>query len=468
MINILVYTTGGFCDVMACSALATNNDLGVISNISFLLNSVDKNERYEKQARKNLTKLLQCEELNLYNIYNYCDDQDINNIDGDKLKFDLPKIDKIYIFAESSGLRYDVFRALYPHSEIIVYEEGMLGYCADIFHNSELGGLAGVSKYYSTNYFSKLLPQSIRQVEFDIIPYDKELIQDFFSRVEVECDKETEEDFGNGVLFISAPLWRMGPLSHEEVLYAHLAAITDILSSGTKVLFKDHPRPDAKLFNRIRLCLEPELRALFIDVSNYAMLAEGIIDKYRPLAVVGFGSTALFNSYHFYNVPSFRVSTELVAYSLNSKRQHLLNCTLKCEYIPELNVLLEILSESFNDVKLEVTTAFQGFINSKPNSLDNELVNKVYNALFIENINVANEIPTIKDVLYKGDVKGKNSTFISYLYLKPTLRKLKVILESRTGLKIVEDRKLALLRLRLSNSEKTISKLLAYIEEIEK
>ncbi|WP_333913718.1 polysialyltransferase family glycosyltransferase [Vibrio coralliirubri] len=463
--NTIIYSSGGFCDVMACAALSSNNRATDNQRIIFMLNTVDNNADFERKTIKNIKKLLKDTEVTIDNIYNYCDDENIKTLDSDKLQAKYDNVSSVYLYAESSGLRIDCFFRAFEGSEFIVYEEGMLGYCADIYHNSELGGLSLISKYYTTNYFGKLLPQSLRQTSFKIKKYDEKIVRDYFTLIDPIALRYETSNYHQSVMMISAPLWRMGPLSYIDVLYAHVTAVNKILASGVVVYFKDHPRPEAKLFSQIHRLLEDDFKERFIDVSDVAMLAESIVEHIKPDAVVGFGSTVLFNAPHFYNVPSFRFSTELVAYSLGAKRQHLLNCVLKCQYIPHLDSLINVLNSNHDDKRSEIKIVFNSYLDNVDNSLENSFIDSVYNSLFIENIKVNNEIDIIRNVLNDGEVGTAKKDHLRMLLSNPILRYIKKTTESLLKIKICRQESYLALKEKNQNDANTIDFLLGIINK---
>ncbi|CAK1931709.1 polysialyltransferase family glycosyltransferase [Vibrio crassostreae] len=463
--NTIIYSSGGFCDVMACAALSSSKQSTDNQHIIFMLNTVDNNADFEKKAINNIKKLLKNAQVTIDNVYNYCDDGDIKTLDPEKLQAKYENVRSVYLYAESSGLRIDCFFRAFENSEFVVYEEGMLGYCADIFHNSELGGLSLISSYYTTNYFGKLLPQSLRQVSFKLKKYDEKVIRDYFTLIDPIAEKDTMSFSQQSVMMISAPLWRMGPLSYIDVLYAHVKAVKQILASGVVVYFKDHPRPEAKLFPQISRLLEDDYKERFVDVSEVAMLAESIVDYIKPDAVVGFGSTVLFNAPHFYNVPSFRFSTELVAYSLGAKRQHLLNCVLKCQYIPHLDSLVNVLNSSHDDKRSEIKREFDSYLEEVDSSLENPFIDSVYNSLFIENIKVENNIDIILDILNEGKIESLKKDRLKKIISNPFLVNVKMFIESLLKIKICRQESYVALKEKCKNDANTIDFLLDIINK---
>ncbi|OLQ76083.1 hypothetical protein BIT28_18880 [Photobacterium proteolyticum] len=463
--NIIIYTTGGFCDVMACSALFTNGDLTDDCNLIFVVNSVDRNVSFLEKTKANIKRLTDNDNVKIENVYDYCHDDDIKTLDSDLIKSSFKDVSKVYLYAESSGLRIDAFFRAFKDAEYIVYEEGMLGYCADIFHNSELGGLKLISKYYSTRYFDKLSPQSLRQVPFNVCSYDRQAIKLAFSKIDDVSPGSINQQDNISVMVVSAPLWRMGPLSYSDVLVEHLNVITSLLSTGATVYFKDHPRPEAKLYSQIRSLLDDNDRENFIDVSDVAMLAETIVDVLSPDAVVGFGSTVLFNSPHFYGVPAFRTSTEFVAYSLGARRQHVLNCALKCQYLPHIDELLEVLHTDCDNKKDMVKHTFDQFIEQTEESLDNQAINNVYEGMFVKNIPVSNDLKLIRNILYKGELPTAKASFLSQLYRTGYLRKLKIQLENIFQVKIMKQDTFKDIKKKLDSNDKTIEHLINVISK---
>jgi hypothetical protein len=171
----------------------------------------------------------------------------------------------------------------------------------------------------------------------------------------------------------------------DATINAHLELVRFLINQGMTVHFKDHPRPNYKLYNSLRDRLDLDQLEYFVDVSHIASSAEMVIELTEPSIVVGFGSTTLFNAYDLYDIPGFCFKTELVAASLNYAPQHVVNVALKVRYIPNVKQLKLIPSDvtSPDLYRAEAKKLFEEHLAKRSNSLEDTIVQRTAERMLI-------------------------------------------------------------------------------------
>lgn len=374
----LLYSTGGFCSAAGVTALQTLAEDNESYEDHMMLFSVDGNPRFRKDSEEQAMKLHGFESLE--HLDDFILDWRINTVDVDALRqrySDTP-IEEIFVFAESSGIRFDALKSVFKGAKIVVYEEGMLGYCAGLFQNSHTGGLSSIDSFVSTNYFNLLEPQSLKGQKISLKKFDCSQLLENLRFLDTECSK-IEPATEPSAFVCAAPLWRFGNVTFEEARDEHVKLIEILLASGLLVYFKDHPRPQMKLLPTIREQLDDADNLKIVDVSELSSVAEVAIEHLKPSIVVGFGSTALFNSYEFFGIPSFYYRTELVPASLNYTPQHVINAALKMRYIPNLKTIqnLDAAQETLESYNELTTKIFERNLTYRKPSLQDPIVQRV-------------------------------------------------------------------------------------------
>ncbi|MES0809979.1 FkbM family methyltransferase [Roseibium sp. SCPC15] len=382
----LLYSTGGICTAIGVSALETISENNVEYNDHLLLFSVDGNPKFQTRSEEQARALHNFDQV--HHLEKFILDERLNTIDtkGLAANFSNTKIDEILVFAESSGTRFDALKKVFKGARITVYEEGMLGYCGKMFHNSKSGGLATSSRFISTNYFDKLFPQALKDLDVPVQKMHPDILRDKLNKSSQFNEALLSPSPKPTALLCTAPLWRFNRITIEQTTKAHVELANMLLEAGLTVYFKDHPRPTFKLFDSIRVQATEDYAQNLIDVTNYSSIAESIVDKLKPSITVGFGSTTLFNSYELYGVPSFRYKTELIPASLGYVEQHVVNAALKLRYIPSIKKISQVNAreethDSYQSLAKEI---FKQNLNQRQTSYEDEIIQRVAKRLSVQ------------------------------------------------------------------------------------
>lgn len=479
----LLYSTGGFCTAVGVSALETLEDENCHYEDHLLLFSVDANPQYREASERQAGKLHDFKSIR--HLDQFILDPRLNTIDEAQFSSAYSGVDfgEVVVFAESSGIRFDTFVKAFRDAKIIVYEEGMLGYCGRLFHNSKTGGVSTIDRFLSTNYFNKLQPQAFKDKDTLI----KKLNIDILREKLHNSAEITAENVGNRseatALLCTAPLWRFGNISIEDTLEAHFNLVDMLLNSGLTVYFKDHPRPTFRLFRSIFAKMDADKRERLIDVSGISDTAEVLVDILSPTITVGFGSTVLFNSYEIYGVPSFRYKTELVPASLGYAPQHVVNAALKIRYIPDVAKILQVNAEeethdSYAAIAMGI---FEGNLKKRTNSFDDPIIQRVATRLgvggwprpksptqvldyiYLNDDDVARRLRSVRKVLMQVDRK---TTIVGMIYNSAlsAAGKFVDIIGDATGLRVVRAKRINKLKRDAADLEEKYQTCLADFE----
>ena len=291
----LLHTSGGFCTVVGVSVLDTLAVDDVEYEDYLVIFSRTRNPIFFSESERQAKKIHLFKRI--FFLRDFFVDKENSKIDIELLASEIEvEINELFIYSDLNSLCLDAYRTVFRDAVITAYEEGMLGYCYDLFKESRTGGIHAISKIATTNYFRKVYPQILKQVELKVVRIEEETLR---QNIQKYIDRSKFPTFQNknnaSVLVLSSPLWIKGKVSFEKVVSEHRSLVQILLEKGLIVYFKDHPRYLNQIYTKIYLTL-PNTEN-FINVSEICEFAEATIKQLNPSFVVGFGSTALFFSY---------------------------------------------------------------------------------------------------------------------------------------------------------------------------
>ena len=246
----LLHTSGGFCTVVGVSVLDTVAVDGVEYEDYLVIFSSTRNPIFFSESER------QAKKIHLFKRIFYFQeifiDKKNSKIDNDVLASEIGvEINELYIYSNMNSECLDAYRTVFRDAVITAYEEGMMGYCYDLFKESRTGGIHAISKLATTNFFKKIYPQILNQVELNVVRIEEETLRQIIHKYTDRSKFPTIQNKNNAsVLVLSSPFWVNGKASIEMVVSEHRSLVQVLLEKGLIVYFKDHPRDLSKIYTK--------------------------------------------------------------------------------------------------------------------------------------------------------------------------------------------------------------------------
>ena len=370
----LLHTSGGFCIVVGVSVLDTLAVDDVDYEDYLVISSNTRNPIFFSESEK------QAKKIHLFKRIFIFQDKKNSKIDTEVLASEIEvEINELYIHSTLKSEFLDAYRTVFRDAVITAYEEGILGYCYDLFKDSRTGGIHAISKIATTNFYRKVYPQVLKQVELDVVRIEEETLR---QNIQKYTDSSKFPTFQNknkaSVLVLSSPLWVITKNTFEKVVSEHRSLVQILLEKGLIVYFKDHPRRLNKIYTKIYLTLSNTEN--FIDVSDFCEFAEATIKQLNPSFVVGIGSSALFFSYSLYKIPAFIYWSKFSLVTFNHMPQDIVNAAIFLRYLPQVKSILsqDIKNLTANEVRAKATGIVEEQLSNRGSSLDDPVVQGAY------------------------------------------------------------------------------------------
>ena len=374
----LLHTSGGFCTVVGVSVLDTLAVDDVEYEDYLVIFSDVRNPIFFSESGRQAKKIHLFKRIFFFQ--EIFVDKKNSKIDTDVLASEIEvEINELFIYSNMNSECLDAYRTVFRDAVINTYEEGMMGYCYDLFKESRTGGIHAISKIVTTNFFRKIYPQILKQVELNVVRIEEETLRQNIQKYTDRSKFPTFQNKNNAsVLVLSSPFWMQGKVSFEKVVSEHRSLVHNLLEKGLIVYFKDHPRDLKKIYTKIYLTL-PNTEN-FIDVSEFCEFAEATIKQLNPSFVVGIGSTALFFSYSLYKIPAFVYWSKFSLAVYSHEPQDLVAAAIFLRYLPQVKSILsqDIKKLTANEVRAKATEIAENQLSIRGSSLDDPIVQRTY------------------------------------------------------------------------------------------
>jgi hypothetical protein len=303
MINRLILSNGPFTSIIALSIFFTSykkNDktfiLGYFKNIS----------KDKQNINQNIYETNDVKIDSIYNIFDYYTSLKI--ISKKSLRLDLPdKLDEIYIPINTKSYYWYKIFANISKAKIIFYEEGMFSYIKPIF-STKLRSVMSKSKNYYVFYndnLKTLLLQNCPNVLFEQIEKNnlKLIIENYGKSLNIDTSYLQKYPNSNTKYALIVPQYyfQNKKNKYQALISDYTTIINSLIDNGYKILLKDHPKGNKKLYNLIQ-CPNKEENIIELN-ANYPI--EVFYSQLNVNLVFSVYSTSLFTLDYLYNAKVF-------------------------------------------------------------------------------------------------------------------------------------------------------------------
>ena len=173
----------------------------------------------------------------------------------------------------------------------------------------------------STLHYLPLVPGAEPRLLHEYGILHRPLSLEAFRTVVAELGRESSAAFGDGfsdelqatpwALIVGQYLSALGLISDEDEIELHVSMIEEAAKRGLKtVVFKPHPAAPPSQLEPLNEAADRE--GIRLQVLDSPLLAEVIIDRFRPDLIIGCFSTALMTAREVYGVPALAVGTDML------------------------------------------------------------------------------------------------------------------------------------------------------------
>lgn len=220
-----------------------------------------------------------------------------------------PEATEVRMFFTHNYWLHNAVFSTYSKADIIFFEEGTASFYPGLL--PKFSARDRVRTICVTDYLSRFKPQAVLEAPDLVTSPDPSNVRTLIGKLPKPTSPLPKRD-SPSVILVEQYFHKKGKqVSVDEVVEIYVSAITHILSKGYEVLYKPHPREEFGIWDLVHKKIgDGAAKQVFVLPRSIDVL-EAILLEVNPRAVVGVNSTTQLTAPHFYDIPSFRIETDL-------------------------------------------------------------------------------------------------------------------------------------------------------------
>lgn len=272
-------------------------------------------------------------------------------------------------FTHNYWLHNAVFSS-YPQADILFFEEGTASFYPGLLER--FSARNRVRSISVTSYLDRFKPQVCKLHPELVSSPPAALLRTLIGALP-KPGEVIQAPSVPSVILVEQYFHKKGKqIAIDEIVDLYVSAAKRILSKGYNILYKSHPREEFGISEQVLGRLDHENRNRVSILPRSIDVLESVLLQLKPEAIVGVNSTSQLTAPHFYDVPSFRIETDIplrMCRDIPIERRGLVcNHFAFLSLIPALSALPAVGST------LSPRQVFFNHLSDRPSTIDDPLI----------------------------------------------------------------------------------------------
>jgi len=281
-----------------------------------------------------------------------------------------PEATEIRIFFTHQSWLHNALFSSYPTADVIFSEEGTASFYPGLLE--KFSARNRIKTICITEYFGKFKPQVYTQAPNLVSSPNPGTLRTLIDRIP-KPDAALPEFSLPTVILVEQYFHKKGKqIDIDEVVSLYASAVKEIIRKGYAVLYKPHPREEFGLWTQVIGQLTDAESGRFAVLPYTIDVLESVLSQLKPRAIVGVNSTTQLTSPHYYEIPSFRIETDLplrMCRDLSIERRGLI-----CNHFAFQSLLPALSSLPASDEAVTPWQVFVSHVAGRPSTVEDPLI----------------------------------------------------------------------------------------------
>lgn len=220
-----------------------------------------------------------------------------------------PEATEIRMFFTHNYWLHNAVFSTYPEADILFFEEGTASFYPGLLE--KFSSRNRVRTISVTNYFDKFKPQVSKQHPELVSSPEPALLRTLVGSLPKPSEPITKPS-APSVILVEQYFHKKGKqIALDEVVDLYVSATKLLLAKGYNIIYKPHPREEFGISGQVLEKIDEVNRHRVSVLPRSIDVLETVLATLQPDAIVGVNSTSQLTAPHFYDIPSFRIETDI-------------------------------------------------------------------------------------------------------------------------------------------------------------